>query len=66
MAKKKSAPTVRITLMRSLIGRKPKHVRTAHALGLRKIRQSVERELNDSTNGMIRSLGQLVRVEEIG
>ncbi len=65
MARKK-AKKVRITLVRSFIGREPKHVRTAYALGLRKIRQSVERELDPSTLGMVRSLGHMVQVEEIG
>jgi large subunit ribosomal protein L30 len=67
MAKKsQKAPKVRITLVRSFIGRPPKHIRIAHALGLRKIRQSVERELDSTTQGMVRSLGHMVRVEEIG
>ncbi len=66
MAKKKAGKKVRITLVRSFIGRQPKHRRTAEALGLRKIRQSVERELDESTLGMVRSLGHMVRVEEIG
>ena len=57
---------VRITLVRSFIGRPPKQMRTAHALGLRKIRQSVERELDRTTQGMVESMGHMVRVEEIG
>ncbi|MFP4484717.1 MAG: 50S ribosomal protein L30 [Spirochaetaceae bacterium] len=66
MAKKTAVKKVRITLVRSFIGRQPKHRRTAEALGLRRIGRSVERDMNESTLGMVRSLGHMVRVEEIG
>ncbi len=56
---------VRITLVRSPLGRKPNQRRTVEALGLRKIRQSVEKELNDPIQGMINTVSHLVKVEEV-
>ncbi|SIP91776.1 large subunit ribosomal protein L30 [Alkalispirochaeta americana] len=56
---------VRITLVRSPIGRKPAQRRTVEALGLRKIRQSVEKELNAPLQGMIDRVSHLVEVEEV-
>lgn len=56
---------VRITLVRSPLGRKPNQRRTVEALGLRRIRHSVEKELTDSIQGMINTVSHLVRVEEV-
>lgn len=57
---------VKITLVKSPIGSKPKHRKTVKALGLRKIRQTIERDATPSIMGMARSVGHLVSVEEIG
>ncbi len=59
------AKKVRITLVKSPIGRKPTHVRTVEALGLRKLNHSVEKEANDSVMGMVRTVSYLLRCEEI-
>jgi large subunit ribosomal protein L30 len=64
MAKKKSSK-VRITLKKSLIGRKPQQRRTVKALGLGKIGSSVEQEKNPSIEGMIHAVSHLVVVEEL-
>ena len=56
---------VKITLVRSPIGRKPKQRRTVEALGLRKLRQSVEQELTPPIQGMINSVSHLVEVEDL-
>jgi large subunit ribosomal protein L30 len=56
---------VRITLVRSPLGRKPSQRRTVEALGLRRIRHSVEKELNEPVQGMINAVAHLVRVEEV-
>ena len=56
---------VKVTLKRSLIGRKPNQVKTAHALGLKKINQTVEKNLNDQISGMIRTISHLVTVENL-
>ncbi|HHY96823.1 50S ribosomal protein L30 [Acholeplasma equifetale] len=56
---------VQITLKKSLIGRRPNQIKTAHALGLKKIGQSVVKEQNDAINGMIQTIQHLVEVKEI-
>jgi large subunit ribosomal protein L30 len=55
---------VTITLKKSLIGRKPNQVKTAKALGLKKVNQSVTKELNDQIQGMINTISHLIHVEE--
>jgi large subunit ribosomal protein L30 len=56
---------LRITLMRSPIGYSVRQKRTALALGLRKIRQIVERPDNPAVRGMVNRISHLVNVEEI-
>ena len=65
MAKKKKVEKVRIELVRSLIGSKPKQRGTIKALGLGKINSSVEREATPVVKGMIITVSHLVKVEEI-
>jgi large subunit ribosomal protein L30 len=55
---------VRITLVRSPLGRKPNQRKTVEALGLKRIRHSVVQELNGPIQGMIDTVSHLVRVEE--
>lgn len=57
--------TVRIKLTKSLIGRLPKQRKTVAALGLKKIGQSVEKEMTPSLHGMIEVIKHMVQVEEI-
>ena len=52
----------KITLVKSLIGRKPNQVATAKALGLRRIGQAVTKEENDAVRGMIVTIQHLVKV----
>lgn len=59
------ANKLRITLVRSTIGTKPNHRKTIEALGLRKIRQTVEKQDNPQMRGMIHKVKHLVEVEEI-
>ncbi|HHT98696.1 MAG TPA: 50S ribosomal protein L30 [Acholeplasma sp.] len=54
-----------IKLVRSLIGRKPNQVKTAHALGLKKINQVVVKEENEAIKGMIQTISHLVSVKEV-
>lgn len=56
---------IEITLTRSLIGRKPNQVKTAHALGLRNINSVVVREANETILGMVKTIAHLVSVKEI-
>ncbi|MBU1486916.1 50S ribosomal protein L30 [bacterium] len=52
-----------ISLVKSLIGRKPKHRRTIKALGLRKIDQMVVKEDTPQIRGMIKQVEYLLKVE---
>lgn len=56
---------VKITQVRSTIGRPEVQKRTILALGLGKINRSVEVEQNPSIAGMVRVVNHLVKVEEI-
>jgi large subunit ribosomal protein L30 len=56
---------LKITLVKSTIGSKPQHRKTIEALGLRKIRQVVEKPDNPQIRGMVQKVRHLVAVEEI-
>ncbi|RSX52850.1 50S ribosomal protein L30 [Bifidobacterium goeldii] len=56
---------LKITLHHGLVNRTPAQRATAQTLGLRKIGQSVVREDNKTTRGMILVLRHLVTVEEV-
>ena len=60
------AGTLKITLMRSTIGQKPKVRATVESLGLRKIRQTVERPDTPDVRGMVDRARHLLDVEETG
>ncbi len=57
--------TLKITLVRSTIGRAKDQEATVRSLGLRKLHQSVERPDNDSIRGMVSKIRHLVSVEEV-
>ncbi|UKI20445.1 MAG: 50S ribosomal protein L30 [Oscillospiraceae bacterium] len=56
---------LKITLQKSLIGRKQDQIATAKALGLTKIRSSVIKQDNAAMRGMIFKIKHLVSVEEV-
>jgi len=56
---------VRITQIKSVIDRSKRQKATIKALGLRKMNQSVEHEVNDQIQGMINKINHLVKVENI-
>ena len=56
---------VKITLTRSLIGYPKDQRATVKALGLGKIRTSVEKEDSASLRGMLHKVAHLVEVEEV-
>ena len=56
---------LRITLVRSPIGYAERQKKTARALGLRRMNQTVEHADTPQIRGMIRKVAHLVRVEEI-
>ena len=55
-----------ITQVRSSIGCKQNQRETLKSLGLRKIRQTVERDDTPQIRGMIHTVRHLVTVEEVG
>ena len=55
---------LKITQTRSAIGQTARHRGTLRALGLGKIGRSVEREDSPETEGMLRRVRHLVRIEE--
>lgn len=61
----KSMAKVRISQVRSVIGRPERQKRTIKALGLGKINKSVEVELTPQIDGMINKVSHLVAVTEI-
>ena len=56
---------LKITLVKSLIGRNKKQRETVQALGLKKIRQSVVRNDDPATRGIIQKIGFMLKIEEI-
>jgi large subunit ribosomal protein L30 len=56
---------LRITLVRSTIGRPADQGRTVTSLGLRKLNATVDRPNNRSIRGMVAKIRHLVRVEEL-
>ncbi len=59
------ADNLKITLVRSTIGEKPKVRATVESLGLRKINHSVERPDTPDVRGMVFRAKHLLEVEEV-
>lgn len=62
---KTSVKKIRITLVRSTIGKKPNHVATVKALGLGKLNSVVEKDLNSAILGQVKSIAHMVTWEEL-
>jgi len=56
---------IKITLVKSLIGRKKDHIATANALGLKKIGKTIEHEDTPQIKGMIKKVDYLLKIEEV-
>jgi large subunit ribosomal protein L30 len=56
---------LKITLNRSLIGRRKDQIATVNALGLKKIGKTVEHEDTPQIRGMVNKVSYLLKVEEI-
>lgn len=54
---------VKITLVKSIAKRTPVQRATLVALGVKKIHQTIEKDLTPSINGMINQVKHLLRVE---
>jgi large subunit ribosomal protein L30 len=55
---------LKITLVKSMIGRPEKHRRVLRGLGLTKLNKTVELEDSPSVRGMVCKVSHLVRAEE--
>lgn len=56
---------VKITLVKSPIGRSESQKRTVEGLGLRRLNHSVVQPANLSILGMVRKISHLVQIEEV-
>jgi large subunit ribosomal protein L30 len=56
---------IRVTQVKSKIGRLRSQKRTLEALGLRKMNQTVEHEATPSIIGMVNTVNHLISVEEV-
>jgi len=56
---------IKITKVRSVIGRTERQKRTMEALGLRKMNQTVEMNATPEILGMVRKVNHLVKVENV-
>jgi large subunit ribosomal protein L30 len=54
----------KITLVKGLVGTTDRQKGSNATLGLRKIRQSVERDDSPQLQGMLRNISHLVKIEE--
>jgi len=61
--KTKQGKTIKVTLMRSLIGTRPEHRASVRGLGLRRIRHTVELVDTPEVRGMIKKVSYLVHCE---
>ena len=55
---------LKITLVKSMIGRPEKHRKVLRGMGLTKINRTVELKDSPSTRGMVNVVSHLVKVEE--
>jgi large subunit ribosomal protein L30 len=58
------AKTIKVTQLKSSIGRLPSHRATIKGLGLRRIRHTVELEDTPSVRGMINLVHYMIKVED--
>ena len=56
---------LRVTQMRSTVGKPPRQRATVRALGLRRIRHTVSHEDRPEIRGMLAKVNHLVQVEEV-
>jgi len=64
MTKKAKESTIKITLVKSLIGRLPKHVEMVKQLGLGRINSCVLHHDTPAIRGIVNHINYLVHVEE--
>lgn len=62
-AKKEAGATVKVTLVKSVIGRIESHRATVKGLGLRRMHHTVELQDTPAIRGMINKINYLLKVE---
>lgn len=62
-AKKDTGATVKVTLIKSVIGRLESHRATVKGLGLRRMHHTVELQDTPAVRGMINKVNYLLKVE---
>jgi len=60
---KKSGKTLKVTLVRGVVGTRESHRATVRGLGLRRINHTVELEDTPAVRGMINKISYLVKCE---
>lgn len=65
MSSKENVKQIRVQLVKSPIGAKPRQRRTVRALGLRRMNSTVVQAATPTILGMVRTVAHLVRVEEV-
>jgi large subunit ribosomal protein L30 len=56
---------IKVTQVKSAIGRTARQKRTLEAMGIRKLHQTVELEATPQVLGMVSKVSHLVKVEEV-
>jgi len=56
---------LKLTLVRSTIGKPKRQKATVHALGLKRINQTVEKEASPQVLGMVKKVQHLLSVTEV-
>ncbi len=59
------ADKIRVTQIKSTIGRPSRHGRIVRSLGLRKMHQTVEHKADPVILGQVKKVSHLVKVEEV-
>jgi len=55
---------IKVTLVKSMIGRPEKHRKVLRGLGLRKLNKTISLEDTPTNRGMVNKVSHLVKVEE--
>ena len=56
---------LKLTLIKSSIGRKQAHRRTLRALGFHRLNETVLKDDNPAVRGMIHSVNDMLKIEEV-
>jgi large subunit ribosomal protein L30 len=64
MVRNKMSGMLKITLVRSMIGKPEKHRKVLRGMGLTKINKTVELKDTPSIRGMVHAVSHMVKIEE--